>query len=167
MRRTLAAVLLVTSALVAAAPAGAHHGRPVSGTGTGSGVFTPYSTADCGGIASQTSSGTIRIRTLGRGTYLFGVCLTDDFTQLGRFVFTNRKGDELVATFASASSPYPFPMEITGGTGRFAGATGTLRISTSRSNETNCYPQVQICFNWDETVTVEGELRLRHGRRPA
>lgn len=166
MRRTLAAVVLVISTLVAA-PAGARHERPVSGTGTGSGVFTPYPTVDCGAIASQTSSGTIKIRALGRGTYLFQACLTDDYTQLVRFVFTDRRGDELVATFASPASPYPFPLEITGGTGRFAGATGTLRISTARSNETNCYPQVQICFNWDETVTVEGELRLQHGRRSA
>lgn len=163
MRRTLVAVVAVAAVLSTAVSAGAAPARerPFEGTGTGSGTFTLYPSC---GIASSSSSGTFEASLLKRGTYTLDLCMALDYTFQARFVFTDRKGEELEATFAGPTAVFPIPMQVTGGTGRFAGATGSLVLRTSEYDKTNCNPKIGICFNWDEEVTVTGNLALHHGR---
>lgn len=51
-------------------------------------------------------------------------------------------------------------IDVTGGTGRFRRATGELVLDLEQYDQTNCYPQAGICFEWKERGRITGRLRL-------
>jgi hypothetical protein len=109
------------------------------------------------------SSGTYRAKHLGRGTYLLNGCIpTRSLTQFfGTLDLTTRRGDELHAAGTGGGQDRPLhhaPFVITSGTGRFAGATGTLLLDFLFRNETNCVPGDPICQSFDELIVVSGTI---------
>src|SRR5256885_4525117 len=134
MRRILVIAVLAVIALVTAVPtAGAAPNRTknVNGVLNGAGEF--ISDRACPLIVDE-SHGTYRAKHLGRGTYHFKICVSTNTTgflhAVGTFDLLTRAGDEL---HGAIDTPLPsglqgVPVTITGGTGRFAGATGNLGL---------------------------------------
>jgi hypothetical protein len=100
----------------------------------------------------------------GNATYLGRFTLTSDFTvdvatatAVGTAVWTAANGDQLFTT-VTGEAVVTFPNAaivethvITGGTGRFAGASGTLRVERSLSLVTNV-----------SSASITGTLNLSH-----
>jgi hypothetical protein len=128
--------LLAALAVLQPASAGATAGgtdRPVSGSG---------SSTDTVDLATGTGSGRgpAIISHLGKGTFSHAFTVTPTgpttFTIQGVETFTAANGDELFTTFSGSATVSGFGVgetghvtgviTVTGGTGRFAGASGTL-----------------------------------------
>jgi hypothetical protein len=155
----VAAVVLVTPGTAGAI------NRGVTGTLTGSGGFTNASctgaTIDIGGTGTFTSTG------IGSGTYTYHACITQvpgqssTFSFVGKAKFVTDSGAKLkgkIAYTQVVQSGPTFKVKITGGTKRFALATGKLFLGPfTQSNESNCAHL--ICSNWDETGPVTGTVK--------
>lgn len=126
--RKLAALLIVlaVSVLGTGEAFGAAKGtdRPSKGSGSGSGTATVV-----GGEIRFTIGGTLRLSHLGKSTFhVDGVCTNADCSTSN---FTNTvvaaNGDTLISSGTTTAPAFDFTNQdtITGGTGRFAGASGT------------------------------------------
>jgi hypothetical protein len=161
MRRTLVALLLVGASALPMTAAGAA-ARNVSGTLTGPGGFR---SEGCG-IVSEIGQGTYTAKGLGEGAYAFDVCVTSTspITFAGTVTFTRRTGATLTGTigntFTGSGGPV-FLVTVTGGTGRYARATGSLVIGPlGESDQHNCVPGVfpPLCIDWTDSGPLAGTL---------
>jgi hypothetical protein len=165
-RRTVLVGLLVIGAVLPTTADGAGAAtRNVSGTLTGPGGFR---LEGCG-VISEIGSGTYAATGLGRGTYVFDVCITSTgpVTFDGTVTFTRSSGATLTGhiggTFNGGSGP-TFAVSVTGGTKRYAHAGGDLVIGPlGQSEEHNCDPRIGICLDWTDSGALTGTLRhVRH-----
>jgi hypothetical protein len=148
---------------VLAPPAGAaSSGHDIDGTMTGSGAFVA---AGCATI-EEIGSGTFKAQGLGLGTYEFSVCIAvggvitfDGFVTLTTSGNSTITGD-ISGSFTGATPGPQFDVIITGGTKKYANATGVLTLGPlMESNFTNCDPRVGICLNWTDTGPLTGTIR--------
>jgi hypothetical protein len=163
LRRTVLVGLLAIGLMLPATAdvAGAATGN-VSGTLTGPGGFRQQG---CNGIISEIGNGTYAAEGLGRGTYVFDVCITNTgpIAFDGTVTFRRRSGATVTGTIAgtlpSGGGP-TFAVTVTGGTKRYARARGDLVIGPlAESAQHNCDPRVGICLDWTDTGPVTGTLR--------
>jgi hypothetical protein len=135
---TVGALMLATS--VQAGPGGTN--RPFKGTGLGE---TSVDVSSGGPVFTSATNGTIIATHLGKGTYT--IAATQDWSTYpcavvaGSFVFVAANGATMsasvdgttceLAPFDNTSYGSALDLTIIGGTGRFAGATGTLEITGS------------------------------------
>jgi hypothetical protein len=159
MRRiaVIALALLVVAGFTAPAAASGRS-RDVEGTLTGPGAFE---VRGCG-VITEIGSGTFEATVLGRGTYVFEVCIettTSPLTFTGTASFTARNGARLDGVINATGTGPTFPVTITGGTQQFSRAAGSLVIGPLvQSNQTNCVPRVGICLNWTDNGPLTGTL---------
>jgi hypothetical protein len=137
----LASVILAATAMIPSAALAAAHGtnRPLTGTGTGTSTvrFITPSTAESTGVFTG------HLSHLGAGTGHEALTDTFNFTDntfsyTGTRTFVAANGDELFSTingsgtFTSTTTAQSTENDtITGGTGRFAGASGTYTNAVS------------------------------------
>lgn len=129
--------------------------RPFSGKGWGIG----YAEVAPDGRISFVAAGVQRFTDLGRSTYhLEGVC-TDPTCTSSVSTTTNVAEDGDTLTFLETVSDGESSLIITGGTGRFAGASGSATTTGTFTAD----PSSPLVF----TTTFEsvGEIILRPGRR--
>jgi hypothetical protein len=94
-------------------------------------------------------------------------CVDGSLNAQGTFDLTTGRGAQLHGTIDEylADALNAIHVTVTGGTKRFAGATGSLVLSITQHDQTNCDPRVNVCFNWQEHGTIAGSIRLhRHHR---
>lgn len=152
--------------LVAVAPAQtvAKHGgtgRPLRGAGAGT------STVDLA-TAIATSQGTARFSHLGKTTFALSAQVTitgpNTIALSGAGTFVAANGDELhttltgTGTFTGIGPPstahYTLVLTVTGGTGRFADASGTITASVDQEDVS----QTGTVIGTRETFTAQGTL---------
>jgi len=124
----LAGVLALTALLAASAPASAGGGAmTISGHGTGvirldtaTGAFT----GEESGVSSDLGKYTLRLQGVGTSS------ADGTFTGSGTVTIVAANGDQLMGTFTvtGRGETNRVVVTITGGTGRFANATGTLTV---------------------------------------
>ena len=138
--------LLVLPALALPMQAAAKDRLPLKGSE--SGTFQLLGPCETGGLILEVT-GSGRSTRLGSYSARYRECLdpaTGAVTQ-GTFTLTAANGDKLFGTFAGQSTPtddpgvvtYDDPGVITGGTGRFAGAGGTMTASGHANMATGEY----------------------------
>ena len=174
-RRALVIGVAIVGLLAVPGPAGAAS-RMVSGSMGGSGHFVFG--GGCG-IGRVTGDGTFAAAGVGNGTYRYDVCIEDGPTVSGTLTFTTHSGAAL--TGALEGVPFPgdesgrqvipatggpalYTMTVTGGTRRYAHATGTLTVGPLAETElTGCNAHVGVCSGWHDAGPVSGTLRhVRH-----
>ena len=130
-------VVIAASVSVAiATPAGAATTRSVKGKVQGS------TSANIGSPVHGVSDGALMARHFGRGTYHFeftGVFNGSTFDLSGPLTFTAANGNVLSGTLSGtagnlspsigSTAPFDLVLTVTGGTGRFAAATGELHLT--------------------------------------
>jgi hypothetical protein len=113
-------------------------------------------------LVAYVSSGTYQAKHLGRGTYALNTCVdvSGPVHIAGTFALVTRRGAQLRGTIdASVGGGFDdVPVAITGGTRRFAGATGTLHLDVTMFDQRNCEPRVGICFDWSEHADITGTI---------
>jgi hypothetical protein len=164
MRRALVIAVLVVVALVSAVPtAGAAptKTKTVTGSFNGAGGYVVDGVCTASIVAS---GGTYRAKHLGRGTYAFRICLTsaNPIHAVGTFELVTRAGAQLHGAIDAElpSGLHGVPVTITGGTGRFAAATGNLVLDIVMFNESDC-TRGGICLSWEERGTITGTITPR------
>lgn len=96
--------------------------RPIKGSGTGAG----YATVANGGI-TFTVDGSQQLSHVGRSTFHEdAVCTNADCTAYDATTLYVAANGDTFTTFVSVTPGSAYTETITGGTGRFAGATGTM-----------------------------------------
>lgn len=158
-------LLFVVATVVPAAPtpvgAAAAHGHRlhVDGTFHGTGAFV----VQCTGV-TQTGSGTFHDPVVGRGGYDFHMCVRlfdHPITFLGAYTLST-PGAVLNGTISGTYDPHVgliLPVTITGGTGRFARARGTITVGPIREHDfTNCDPTGTSCVNWKDSGPITGTI---------
>jgi hypothetical protein len=137
-KRTLSLIVALT-VLVLSVPARAlDEQRPVTGTLDG---YDEYGLpGSCGGGLGFTLTSTAfgQVAHLGRAVMVSPVCLASDYSVIGewRFTITGANGDTVsgvVTDWAYTSYGFDLFATVTGGTGRFDGATGDLTFPTLSS----------------------------------
>jgi outer membrane protein assembly factor BamB len=113
-------------------------------------------------IQRSTSSGTFDATTLGVGTYTFDV--SDTGTQ--RYLTLGLVMDE--GSLQASAGPLVsgvsgVELTVSGGTGRFAGSSGTLVLEGYARTDVTCLPgnPPGLFCNWNETATLTGSVLLR------
>ena len=150
LRIAMVALALGLGQIAVSGPALGADQVPFRGSDAG-GFDLPGSCPD--GSLEVVIGGTGRATHLGAYTYTANECfdpLSGNFT--GTSTLTAANGDTIVGTYAgqvfATSDPdvitYEEDLEITGGTGRFAGATGTLHVSGEANLATLDYAQTLI-----------------------
>jgi hypothetical protein len=160
----LSSLVLAVAALSPAAALGAAKGtdRPLKGTLTA----TAHDNLSTG---TATADGTFLFTHLGKGTFHLdatGTGITGNtFTATGTTTFVAANGDRLFTTFTSTGTFTPAENTtvetITGGTGRFADASGTFttaRAVVVGSVSTVFVPGVGVIFTDTFTGTAEGQI---------
>jgi hypothetical protein len=147
----LSALVLATTA----GPAAAGQDRPFRGQWQGSTVSaTPVEE----GVVLVVSAGTGRATHLGRFEMISPhLTFLQTFELAGEHNYTAANGDQLFADFSGQLTPNPdgslegtLESTIIGGTGRFAGATGSYQFHLiARPAE----------FGFDSTATIRGTIR--------
>ena len=160
----LARRVLFSSAVVAivatspAAAMGNQTDRPVNGTRTATTTLNPIS-----GAASTTSSGRLAHlgRYTGQATVQFFPTSATTFGFAGTATFTAANGDKLFGTFSGSgaatsatTSTSTNTFTITGGTGRFNGASGSL-TETINSTLVSLSPTSQV---FHDTTSARGTI---------
>jgi hypothetical protein len=152
--------LLLALAVVAAGPAVAKQGgtdRPVKGSGAGTAVIDLAT-------GTATATNTAHISHLGRSTFVEHFTVTPTgpttITDTGTATFVAANGDRLFTSFTGvgsisavavgATGQVTHTYTVTGGTGRFAGATGTLTAEV----------QTQFISLVGPTSIVSGDITL-------
>ena len=142
---------------------------PVHGSASGTGAIRFV--GECPAI-QQIEDGTLQATVLGKASYHTEICIGGTTNEppgfTGTFLVTVRSGDTLYGTINGTlgGGPPDLPLQITGGTGRFARASGTLTLgSINQFDYSNCYPipgepGAETCFDWHETATISGNLVL-------
>ena len=125
---TLAGVLALIALLAAAAPASAG-GSAMTVNGQGTGVIrldpaTGAFTGEESGVSSYLGKYTVRLQGVGSGS------ADGTFTGSGTATIVAANGDQLTGSFTvtGRGDTNRVVVTITGGTGRFANATGTLTV---------------------------------------
>ena len=147
----LASLVLAVVAMSPSAALAAAHGtdRPLTGTATGTttlNLITGAATADLPGHLSHLGTGT------GHEALTVTFTSASTLTYAGTRIFVAAKGDELFSTVTGSGTFTPTPAQstdtgtITGGTGRFAGASGMYTatisfvvISVTTTSETSSF----------------------------
>jgi hypothetical protein len=118
----------------------------------------------CGTI-TEIGSGKFHAGGLGHGTYSFRVCVTvrETITFAGFVTLTFVDGAILSGTISGTYDPAgggpAFPVVVTGGTQRFARASGAFTIGPLvQDKQYNCDPRVGICFDWRDTGPMVGDV---------
>ena len=160
-RRFIFGFLLIAALALGAiaTPAGAATTRPQTGTVQGS------TSANMGSPVTGVSDGTLLARHLGRGSYHFqfsGVFNGSTFDLSGPLTLTAADGSVLSGTlsgtagnlspFIGSTAPFDLVFAVTGGTGRFAAATGELHFTG-----TNTVTSIDFT-NQTFTTSTTGEL---------
>jgi hypothetical protein len=165
MRRILVIAAFTVLALVGSVPtvgAAPTKTKTVTGSFHGAGGYV-FDDSSCT-ASSIASVGTYRAKHLGRGTYAFRICLTSDnaLHAVGTFELVTRAGAQLHGAIDTdvTNGLHGLPVTITGGTGRFAAATGNLVLDIVMFNERNC-TRNNICLSWDERGTITGTITPR------
>jgi hypothetical protein len=132
--RAAALSVVAATALAAASPAPADDHTHLKGRGAG--VVTPATVACPAGFTPLSLTGMGRASHLGRYTWASTECF--NFTTLvtvdGRFTLTAANGDALTGTYSGGATvvggiaTFEDQAVVTGGTGRFAGASGNLVV---------------------------------------
>ena len=122
----LVVALATLSPASALASAGATD-RPMKGTGSGTLSLNPETgafTGDAAGVSSHLGSYTVRLEGTGTPTP------EGDFAGSGTATVAAADGEQLTGTFTLSATGHTTTVvvEITGGTGRFADASGTLTV---------------------------------------
>jgi hypothetical protein len=145
--RKLAVMLVATSVLLTGVGTGTASARraevPLRGT-FAMAVHPEGADPDCraiGGYVRQVGSGQVRASVVGRGTIEYDLCVgpfneNDELIIRGWVRIVAANGDELTMTAVGTFSvvrdpPSTNALVLTGGTGRFASATGTLVMNSS------------------------------------
>jgi hypothetical protein len=153
-------VVAMVALVTAVPPAGAAPTKTKTVTGSLHGAGDFLFSGGCLIVAE--SAGTYRAKHLGRGTYQLGLCVTSTgpLHVVGGFQLVTRAGAQLDGTIDAdlPNALQSVPVTITGGTERFAGATGNLVLAITEFNQTNCDPRVGICLNWEEQGTITGTI---------
>jgi hypothetical protein len=142
-------VLIVLAAL--AVPAQALGGAQVRLQGSDAGHFA-LAQKTCGPKRSWHRvdiAGTGRVSALGNYSYAAVECFDGSLFYFGTFTMTTLNGDSLVGSYrgtvGSTAKPkvasYDQKAVVIGGTGRFAGASGTFRVSGLANLATGGYSQ--------------------------
>jgi hypothetical protein len=126
--------------------------RPLKGVGSGTISFDPATGAVSGeetGVSSQIGQYTVHIE----GT---GAPSGDGFTSSGVATIVAANGDELSGTYTLTSDGETHVIEftVTGGTGRFADASGTLTVICT----TVASSQVGDLVVFEVECTLEGRI---------
>ncbi|PYK47339.1 MAG: hypothetical protein DME20_12330 [Verrucomicrobia bacterium] len=95
----------------------------------------------------------------GTAEFVLNVC---DLTYVGSYVFTGANGDSISGPFTGTLTPTPIPgvfdnnelAFITGGTGRFANATGTFNLGGQIDNNAGTFS-----LPWQGTISTVGSTR--------
>lgn len=108
--------------------------RPIKGSGTGAGYATVAN-----GVITLTVDGTQQLSHLGRSTFHFdGVCTNADCTGYDATTLYVAANGDTFTTFVSVTPGSGYTETITGGTGRFVGATGAMtETGTTVSDPSN------------------------------
>jgi outer membrane protein assembly factor BamB len=127
---------------------------PMSGAGS-----TTLDTVGGKPILRATSTGTFGPTSIGSGTYTLGYADAGTSHGLSLGLVT---GDGTLQASAGPliSGVDGVDLTVTGGTGRFAGSSGTLRIESYTKVVTSCLPTTPpVLCHWDETGTLKGTVR--------
>ena len=154
MRRTFASVVLMI--LVAAVPLLAADGVPFKGTWSGSTISAvPLTPDQVFVVATGAGQATITGRFVMTSPH---ITFLSTFALQGTQVFVDPSGDMLNASFTGGLAPNAdgnlegiLPATITGGTGRFAGATGNYAFHIIAK---------PAAFGFDSTATIDGTITL-------
>ena len=159
----LSSLVLAVAALSPAAALGAAKGtdRPLSGTVTAS-------TIDNFSTGTSTADGTFLFTHLGKGTFhedtTAGTTTGNTFTFTGTATYVAANGDQLFATITATgtftgSNVVTKVSTITGGTGRFANASGTFTTHERVVFGSAVFvPGVGLIVRNTFTGTVEGQI---------
>src|SRR5437016_11108617 len=160
--RYVAASLVAAAMISVTTPASARDEVPFRGVVSGSVIsITPLD--DCHQLVEAVNGGnaTQLGRFTGTAEFVLNVC---DLTYIGSYVFTAANGDSISGPFTGTLTPTPIPgvfdnnelAFITGGTGRFANATGTFNLGGQIDNNAGTFS-----LPWHGTISTVGS-----GRRP-
>jgi hypothetical protein len=113
------------------------------------------------------SHGTYRATHLARGTYALSMCVTavtPTIHAVGTLDLMTNNGATLHGAIDAeiAGALVNIAVTVTGGTKRFAGATGELSLALVQFNQSGCDPRIGICLFWDEKGTIDGAVVLHH-----
>ena len=133
-----------------ALPFGALAGSQVPLEGADAGGFGPGNHACAPGYDPLDIDGAGNATHVGKYTYHADECFNGATLLFdGSYTITAANGDTIVGTYSGAVPSIDFPVavyeqgaEITGGTGRFAGATGEFDVSGLANLATGAYSQV-------------------------
>jgi hypothetical protein len=133
MRKRISRIAVLAYAAAAVAlPTAAHAGATVPYKGADAGTWA-VGTEVCPGSFVINTSGTATH--LGAYTYSSHECATTDVSYAGEFTLTAANGDTIVGTYegtvaldAAGNAFYEQTNTITGGSGRFADASGSFHV---------------------------------------
>ena len=155
------AVTLVAAAIISVTPpASARDQVPFRGVVSGSVVsITPLDQCNQRIEAVNGGNATHLGRFTGTAQFVLDVC---NLTYVGSYVFTAANGDSISGPFVGSLTPTTVPgvfdntesAFITGGTGRFANATGTFNLGGQINLNTGTFS-----LPWEGTMSTVGSTR--------
>ena len=120
------------------------------------------------------ADGKFRASRLGKGTYHLDGLLTtraSPFQLVGTFTFLSANGDTLTGTLAGTSADATsttnvstITYTVTGGTGRFVGAAGSLHAT---SDDTETIDTATLTAHLVDTGSLRGRIRYSSGKCPS
>jgi hypothetical protein len=138
--------LLCGSVTSATTPVSARDQVPFNGIVSGT-IISTVPVDECHVLIEAVNGGnaTQLGRFNGTAEFVLNVC---DLTYVGSYVFTGANGDSISGPFTGTLTPIPTPgvfdnselAFITGGTGRFANATGTFNLGGQINNNAGTFP---------------------------
>ena len=147
---------------------GTDDGRLISFRPTGEGIVHgpmagrgSSTVDDIGGhpVRRSSSTGTFGPTSIGTGTYTLTVSETGTqrFVSLG---LTTGGGTLTASAGPFVAGVSGVDLTVTGGTGTFAGSSGTLRLEDYLRSNVSCAPTnpPNLICNWDETATLTGAV---------
>ena len=153
----LAAGVVAAAMISVTAPASAKDQVPFKGVVSGS-VISVTPLDECNQLTEAVNRGnaTHLGRFSGTAQFVLNVC---DLTYVGSYVFTAANGDRISGPFVGSLTPTDVPgvfdntesAFVTGGTGRFAGATGTFNLGGQINLNTGTFS-----LPWEGTISSVG-----------
>jgi hypothetical protein len=146
--------------VAATTPASARDQVPFNGIVSGT-IISTVPLDECHVLSEAVNGGNAMQlgRFNGTAEFVLNVC---DLTYVGSYVFTGANGDSISGPFTGTLTPTPIPgvfdnnelAFITGGTGRFANATGTFNLGGQIDTNAGTFS-----LPWQGTISTVGSTR--------